>query len=352
MQKLDPYNTRLVKLPLQISLLRQIDELIVAGVGGYADRNDFIRDAITGLLAETHYQMEASPPRRGPAASLALGDREAEIPCLAAAPTVGSLPALRWPASVSVTLMERSDYETDDVPLLGLHNRDFPSLWAAVQIAEITSNGTTDADTCLDEVVQRAWTLGKLLESLERPGSPRYSALFPTNRKKKESSEANFRAFAIGRVVGNGTKRTIGPLFQWRLCGVSGNPKDLRVGLLPAAEPLLARLDGISPDTPHSADHARAFLDHLRGNAAADFGMLMRVVGWIEEEPTRERLVENVACVDADWSPQQANGYAAGYVARAREWGLVEPKMIDNTYSLTDFGKGVLSESGRKGIAK
>ena len=221
-----------------------------------------------------------------------------------------------------------------------------------MQIADITSKGITGADECFDEVLRRAWTVGKRLASLERAGSPRYSALFPTNDKKKDSSESNFRAFAVGRIVGNGTRRTIGPLFQWKLCGLSGPPKDLRIGLLPAAETLLARLDGISADTPHSEDHARAFLDHLRNNAAADFEMLMRILTWIQDEPTRERLVENVAHFDAGWSPQQANSYAAGYVARAREWGFVEPKMTDNTYSLTTFGRDVLSEYGRKELSK
>lgn len=256
------------------------------------------------------------------------------------------MPALRWPGSVP--LVERSHYEADDVPLLGLHNRDFPSLWAAVQVAEVTSNGTTTVDACFNEVLRRAWSVGKRLASLERPGSPRYSALFPTNRNKKESSEANFRAFAMGRIVGNGTKRTIGPLFQWRICGVYGDPKDLRVGLLPGADDLFARLDGISADAPHNHAHALAFLDHLRLNAAADFRMLVRVLGWISDQPTRERLVESVARVGVDWSPQQANSYAAGYVARAREWGLVEPKMIDNMYSLTDFGEEIFAEYGKE----
>lgn len=349
MQRFDPYTTRLVKLPLDLSLLREIDELIVQGVGGYADRTDFIRDAITSLLAEIRYQPEASPSRKRPAPKVASDfDPEHTGTAIGGSPT--SLPALHWPASVAI--LETSDYDADDVPLLGLHNRDFPSLWAAVQIAEITSTGTTDADACFGEVVRRAWSVGKQLASRERPGSPRYSALFPTNNEKKDSSEANFRAFAIGRIVGNGPKRTIGPLFQWRLCGLSGGPKDLRVGLLPAAEALLTRLDGISADTPHSESHARVFLDHLRGNAAADFGMLVHILRSVSENPTRQRLVESVARVDAAWSPQQANSYAAGYVARAREWGLVEPKMIDNSYSLTDFGKDALPEYGRKEIAK
>ena len=63
MQRFDPYTTRLVKLPLDISLLREIDQLIVQGVGGYADRTDFIRDAIVGLLAEIRYQVETGPPK-------------------------------------------------------------------------------------------------------------------------------------------------------------------------------------------------------------------------------------------------------------------------------------------------
>jgi hypothetical protein len=33
-----------------------------------------------------------------------------------------------------------------------------------------------------------------------------------------------------------------------------------------------------------------------------------------------------------------------GYVARGREWGLIEPKQVDGRYWLTDFGRQQLEE--------
>ena len=64
MQRFDPYNTRLVKVPLPIPVVREIDELVVTGVGGYSDRNDFIREAINNMLAELRYQTESLWPSK------------------------------------------------------------------------------------------------------------------------------------------------------------------------------------------------------------------------------------------------------------------------------------------------
>src|SRR5437762_2854463 len=47
---------RIVKIPLPVALIRQIDEAIVSGLGGYSTRTEFFRDAAEGLLLELKYE--------------------------------------------------------------------------------------------------------------------------------------------------------------------------------------------------------------------------------------------------------------------------------------------------------
>src|SRR5262245_13742212 len=49
------HEERVVKILLPVALIRQVDEALVAGVGGYTTRTEFFRDAAEGLLLELKY---------------------------------------------------------------------------------------------------------------------------------------------------------------------------------------------------------------------------------------------------------------------------------------------------------
>jgi len=342
MSVFDPRNMRLVKIPLEVSLIRQMDELVLEGIGGYSDRNDFIRDAISSLVMETRYPIHNLSEQPGKATQVAHknASRNEALDNSDKAPRqANNNTTITWPAEIKP--IDHSDAEPLDIPLLGLHNRDFPSLWATARIAAICSNNAQDINFCFDEVVRTAWEFGKQLQTLESTGSQRYSALFPTNSKKRTSCENAFRTFAMGRVISGTILKTVGPLFQWRICGLIADAKGPRIGILRGALNLFKQLVGISAESPHSQDHALAFLEHLRSNASADFSMLMFILEVVSKKPTRQYLVTQVTTRDNNWSPEQGNSFAAGYVARAREWGLVEPKMLSGAYILTKFGEDV-----------
>jgi hypothetical protein len=224
-----------------------------------------------------------------------------------------------------------------------LHNRDYPSLWATAQIGEITSAGPISWDACAEEVLRRAWAFGEVLRSLDAPGERR-SALFPTNEEKRASSEAAFKSFGLGRISRTGA--SVGPIFQWKLCGLfSCAGREPTIALLDTAPELFDRLEGLSAETPHKPAHANAFLEHIRRSNPADFDMITFVLDAVAHSPTRQSLVEDVSTMmsESHASTDTAATYASGYIARAREWGLVEPKLIDGTYRLTAFGEDTQS---------
>ena len=61
-------------------------------------------------------------------------------------------------------------------------------------------------------------------------------------------------------------------------------------------------------------------------------------------EPSRLELVEVFQTARPDWTASVAATNTQGYVARAREWGLVESKQVAGTYRLTEFGERYTAE--------
>ena len=88
--------------------------------------------------------------------------------------------------------------EIDDGPMFGLHNRDWPSIWAASRLCELTLTGPIELDRFLEVVTTGAWSLVDEIQRLARSSSRRYTALLPTNRDKPDAAAEGFRSFAIG----------------------------------------------------------------------------------------------------------------------------------------------------------
>jgi hypothetical protein len=354
---------RIVKIPLPVTLIRQIDEAIVSGLGGYSTRTEFFRDAAEGLLLELKYEPAPAEPivRREPVPVPTPSVRTSGEDGNAMRPTPDADDAGRrfdvTPfEDLSATALHLAgdgepladgEAEVDDEPLFGMHNRDFPSLWVAFRLAERAASGPVPYEPFVQRATEEAWEYAEALRGLAESGGQKLTALFPTNRAKPQSAADAFKAFAVGSVI-NGNDRRLraeGPLFSWRVCQAKRSPAgDLLIGLTSDGWRLLQGLDGISLQLPHAPELARTFLEHLRRHAPGDWWGLRAVVAAVADQPNRLELVETFQRERPDWGSNVAATNAQGYVARAREWGLVQPKQIGGRYTLTEFGTEYLTE--------
>lgn len=346
-----PRDHRVVKLLLPVPLIRQLDHLLLDGIGGFTTRNEFVREAIESYMLElTHEPAPAEPaelPRRKPdlrpvndTTELRPADPHPE-PALSIANTA-LIPLAESGPTVDAEVRLVSE------PLFGMHNRDYPSLWAARRLATYLEEGPPISfGEFAERATEDAWAYAAELQALEVALGTKLTALFPTNTDKRAASSGAFRMFAIGSVTDSGTKlRAEGPLFLWRVIGVEPRGAANSVGLRPEGRALLARLAGLTIAQPHPPEMARAFLSHLREHASADFWGFEHVLRTVAERPTRTELVDSFQQARADWRESVAATNAQGYVARGREWGLIAPKVVEGRYELTDFGAEVQRGGG------
>ena len=324
-----------------------MDDVILRGIGGYATRAEFIVDAIQERIYELAIEAEEDPDGPLPSQQRVWTPRPQEPP--RTSPEGIDTTASPGPDELATALevprrglaMEPYEVAIDDDVLFGLHNRDYPSLWALAHLASMAQQRPVPAETFYAEVLEEAWRFGKVLLDRERRGAQKCTALFPTNPRKVKAAEAAFRAFAIGdyRIADDGLLTAHGPLFVWRAAALSMNGEGPSLGLTDAGWDLLAAVDGLTVDQPHPSEVARRFFEHLSRYAPADwdgFTVLLSSIG--AEGATRADVLERFAEVWPEWSPNEVSTNATGYTARAREWGLVEPKQTKGRYHLTPFG--------------
>lgn len=337
---------RIMRIALPVHLIRQMDEVILAGIGGYSTRAEFIVDAISERVLELTISdvEDAGAPAQAPWSGQTTV-REAGVASPTLGPVAISLARTTELTSTSAGFVIASDQRIDQregVPLFGMHNRDYPSLWALDYLAGQSMERPVAAESFYRGVTAAAWKFGEWLASLPKVQTNQLTALFPTNPEKKKSSEAGFRSFAIGdyRRHPNGAYKTTGPLFEWQVIGImAGHDQQPMLGLTEPGWALLTHMSGISIEQPHPARVSERFLDHLRQFAPMDWKGFMAVMAAIGSEgATRQQVLEHMAEAWPDWSQNEVSTNAAGYVARAREWGLVEPKQVNSKYHLTRFG--------------
>ena len=341
---------RIMRIPLPVPLIREMDDVIISGVGGYSTRAEFVVDAIQERILELTIEgaEDAGPPPQldtpgevDPPGALASQQAPSDTGTPA---TIGmtELPARETGFSIS-----SSDdlSQPEGEALFGLHNRDYPALWALSCLADMAHEDPIPVNDYYRQVFQKAWDFGKHLLTIEKRMGVKCTALFPTNPDKRQSAEARFLAFAIGsfRTGGNNAITSTGPLFEWRTVGLSGSVDAPRMGLTTVGWRLLAALRGLSVEEPHAPSFAVTFLSHLQEHAPADrrgFTEILRAIG--SDGVTRQSLLDHAAEQWPEWSKNKISTNAAGYIARAREWGLVEPKQSKSQYHLTPFGLELL----------
>ena len=335
--------TRIVRVPLPVDLIRQIDELILAGPGGFESRAELIVDAIRERIVELKFdEADPLPTRVEPEAVRSSEKPHDEQPrCVEASWTMTVLHA---PAPTVPTL-ELGDIEVPDVPLFGLHNRDYPTLWAATQLAEI---GPAPFEQAMAAMTERAWFMGDIFRALGEQTQTKLASLFPANREKKQAAEGRFESFAVGSARReNGKVVAEGPLFAWGLAVTELRDGDLYVGLSAVGRRLLGDLEGLDAREPHADRYARLFVNHLREFAPADWSVLREVLWLIDSEDTgRLQLIAHLRDRYPEWSENEGSTNAAGYVARGREWGLLAPRQERGLYRITDLGRGMIEENG------
>jgi hypothetical protein len=90
----------------------------------------------------------------------------------------------------------------------------------------------------------------------------------------------------------------------------------------------------------------------LGKTAAPDLSFLSEIMGLIDEgTDTRLSLVSELSTRYPDWSAPEVQTNLAGYVGRAREWGLLERKQTKGRYVATAQGPRLVREA-MKTLAK
>ena len=334
-----PAATRLVKTWLPTTLVREMDETILKS-GAYNGRDDFIREAVSDRIAE-----ERMRPLTGPTPLILLGSvvktkRKTES---AAATEKTARPITHEAGDIAARTLAAHDIKG---ALYGLHNRDYPTIWATHRLLTATfeRNAPMPWSEYLAFVLDAAWTQGANLAGMDSErgdGELKASVGFPLNRPKRQSAEARFAEHMVGTI--DLVRGPAGPIFALKLAGARRDGKGYVVAPTPEADVLMRLLEatGLMPQPPHPEASWRAFSVYLRASLEDDYGAWRRVLTEIKQTPSREELVAQFASA---WPGAAAATNVAGYVSRGREWGLVEPKLREGRYALTERGQREIRE--------
>lgn len=333
---------RLLKTILPVALVREMDQAILATGGTYVGRDEFIAEAIRDRITEDRARSGGG----GPAPVVVLE----EVRAMAQTPP----PTAFAPPPKDVATLPAVEVSEE---LYGLHNRDYPTLWAAASLASMVGAAGAPIGWVdfFSRMLEAAWSLAAQLAQLDRErsrGTMKAAVGFPANRQKRESAESRFAEHMLGVVRGDGSVR--GPLFALGLAGVeikhpaTHRPPGLELYVAPStgAVELLTVLacTDFGPRPPHVELAWRAFSTHLRAHSAADYSAWMGVLEAIEARTPRAELAHTFR---ARWPGSAADTNVYGYVSRGREWGLVSARLMNGEYELTERGITALQEVRR-----
>jgi hypothetical protein len=343
-ENFDRPSRRLLKIWQDARLVRRMDEIIIASRGAYSDRSEFIAEAMRDRIEAEDERLtqgagnEGDPTPPVSASATRPGICADATAATAAASESDILGGATLP--LDVAFCDWLDGEVPTLPLasgpptnFGLHNRDWPTLLAADWLGRITSErGESLGWTRFtDAVINWSWEYAPKLqkEDLDRPRGTKVAAGFPTNRKKREATEARFREHFLGTIDNRGNR---GPLFVFGLVGLDGVGATLSNAGLALLRALHAA--GIAGGPPFPPAAWWEFAGHLRAHAPEELASWMRVLAIVAEKPDRETLVGRCNW----WKGATADTNSMSLIARAREWALVDPVLDEGHYRLTDLG--------------
>ncbi len=316
---------RLVKLLMPADVVRQMDQAILAADGAYQGRADFITEAVRDRISEEAALRSAAIEREA-------AGQMARRPSLSATDFVsfGAWIELEPPAAIA---------SPTDVVSFGLHNRDLPTIWAFDLLAQAAAEarGQVSWADFVAQVGKKSVGVGEWLRmrDLARERGIQASTGFPRPGPKQVQSVERFITTMVGSL-----RRTDGPLFDLALV-VAANGE----GSLLPSEPGLAAVGamlqgGLGYDLPQPEPAFRSWWQHLATWAPAERDVWLRVIRLVADAPNREDLVAGFP----EWPGSTAHTNTAGFVSRSREWGLIEPELIDGRYRLTALGELVAEE--------
>jgi hypothetical protein len=308
-------------------VVRQMDQTILAADGAYQGRADFVTEAVRDRVAE-EAALRSQAIQRADAAA------DAKMPRRPTATTSDFVVFGSWLQLKAHTAPAKP---TDTVSF-GLHNRDLPTLWAF----DLLGKATTEADgpvswaEFVGVVGRNSVGVGEWLRlrDLSRERGIQSGTGFPKPGQKQAQSVERFLATMVGSL-----RRGDGPIFDFGL-GVPADdaalvPSEAGVALMTALVTA-----GLGTDLPQPATAFRSWWEHLATWAPAERSTWRRVLGVLSDGPNREQLVAHFP----EWTGSTADTNTTGFVSRSREWGLVEPELIDGRYRLTALGEAVAEE--------
>ncbi len=328
-----PEAARLVKLVLPAELVRGMDRAILAAAGAYQDRNEFVAEAIRDRL------VEEAAFRKSPLSNRASAAEDA--PSAPSTEAVIHDPSMDWPVELGLWrhLSPASlPAEPSKHVNFGLHNRDFPTLWALDRLALLSANeqGPVAWDRFLDRVRDEGAHLGERLRmrDLANPTVLRVGVGFPKPGPKMAASVDRF----VASNVGSG-RRADGPFFVLALATFADGDHQ-RIVPTDAGLHVLADMieRGLGSGLPQPPEAFECWWRYTSDLAPVEHAAWLKVLQVIEGEPTREALTHQFP----EWRGHTATTNTVGFVSRSREWGLVEPELIEGRYRLTDLGRMVV----------
>ena len=315
---------RLVKLLMPTDVVRQMDQAILAASGAYQGRADFVIEAVRDRIAEevalraAAIETDVARGRKRP--------EDVDADFLKLGVWIG-----RKPIAASVP-------PTDKVSF-GLHNRDLPTLWAFDVLAQTVSE-TRENLSWADFVAmlgRKSIAVGEWLRlrDLSRGRGLQAGTGFPRPGQKQIQSVERFISTMVGSL-----RRADGPLFDLGLVVPSG-ASDSIMPAEAAINSFAAMIEGgLGADLPQPEPAFRPWWQHLDSWAPAEHRTWLRVLRVVSNAPNRESLVASFP----EWAGSTADTNTTGFVSRSREWGLIEPELIDGRYRLTALGEAVAGE--------
>lgn len=327
---------RLVKLLLPADLIRGMDRAILVAAGAYQDRNEFVAEAIRDRLLEEATVAKPASPRRPAVAQDERRRRSAESfihdPSLDRSVELG-LWRDRPPPSLPAT-------PSTDINF-GLHNRDFPTLWALDRLALMTADEHAPVawDRFLDRVRSEGASLGESLRmrDLEKPTALRVGVGFPKPGLKISASVERF----VASNVGSG-RRADGPFFVLALAAFADRGHE-RIAPTDAGLRVLADMveRGLSSELPQPPAAFECWWNYTSKLAPVEHAAWLKVLRVIEGQPTRQALTHEFP----EWRGHTATTNTVGFVSRSREWGLIEPELVEGRYRLTSLGRTIVGRA-------
>lgn len=333
------HSHRPIRLLLNTQLIRRVDEVLSSGVGGFASREELMEEALNSYLLELRDIGHFPPQPVRPVQSADVQQHETNLGRVQGRDerVLGNIssPMQGFAATGDEVFIE-------EVPMLGLHNRDWPSFWALSRLAHASIRGPVPFLAFLEAVTEEAWELAASLREELGSNAKAATQMLPTNVFKKQAADAGFQNFAVGSLSNKpfqrGLHKAAGPLPTWGAIAFHRGDGENQVSLTRQGWELLRIVDGLGPEQPHNRQVAKDFLSYLQSNAPSDWWGFKIMLREVSSAPTRDALLASMRAA-RDWSASIASSATQGYIARCREWGLVEPKLIGGTYQLTKFGE-------------